>query len=112
MSDEGESINENINQSSEEEVPGVSDYESDTVSPVTEEEGEETEEIATEEPLEEQGERLETSTIEQPSPSQLEVQAKPIKQKQKTKTVNRIQNISSCGSILKFKEPPAPTIIL
>jgi hypothetical protein len=91
MSEEGESLNENINQSSKEEASGVSGYESDTVSPVTEDEEKETEEIATEEPLEQQGERIETSTIEQPSPSQLEVQAKPIKQKQKAKTENKIQ---------------------
>jgi hypothetical protein len=91
MSEEGESVNENINLSGEEQAPEVSEYESDTGSPVTEEEGEEgTEETATEEPLEGQSEQLETSTIEQPS-SQLEVQAKSKKQKPKAKTVNKIQ---------------------
>src|SRR5215210_2745406 len=92
MSEEGESINENINQSSEEEIaPRVSEYESETVSPVTEEAGEGAGEIATEESLGEQDEHLETSTIVQRPPSQLEVQAKPEKQKSKAKTVNKIQ---------------------
>jgi small-conductance mechanosensitive channel len=77
MSEEGESINENINQSSDEETPGVSEYERELG---TEEEGERTGETATEE----------TSAIEQP-PSQLEVQAKPKRQKPKVKTVNKIQ---------------------
>jgi small-conductance mechanosensitive channel len=78
MSEEGESINENINQSSEEETPGVSEYERDLG---TEEEGERTGETATEE----------ISATEQPLPSQLEVQAKPKRQKPKVKTVNKIQ---------------------
>jgi uncharacterized phage infection (PIP) family protein YhgE len=41
--------------------------------------------------LEEHSEQIVTSAIEQPSPSQLEVQAKPIKQKPRVKTVNKIQ---------------------
>jgi hypothetical protein len=77
MSEEGESINENINQSSEEETPGVSEYERDLG---TEEEGQRTGETVTEE----------ISATEQP-PSQLEVQAKPKRQKPKVKTVNKIQ---------------------
>jgi small-conductance mechanosensitive channel len=43
-----------------------------------------------EEPLGGQGEQLEAATIEQPLPSQLEVQAKPKKQKSKA-TINKIQ---------------------
>lgn len=85
MSEEGESVNENINLSGEEEAPKVPEYVSDTESTVTEEEG-----TAIEEPLEEQGEQLERSAIEQPS-SQVEVQARPTKQKPKVKTVNKIQ---------------------
>ena len=74
MSEEGESINENINLSSEKEAaPEVLDNESKI-----------------EESLRKQGEQLETSTIEQPSPSQLEVQVKPKKQKSKA-TINKIQ---------------------
>lgn len=88
MSDEEESINENINQPCEETPSRVSEYknESETVAPVTEVEEEGVVETATEEPLEEQNEQLETSTIEQPSPSQLEVKTKP-------KNKNRKQNL-------------------
>ena len=65
MSEEGESINENINLSSEKEAaPEALENESEI-----------------EEPLGEQGEQL---------PSQLEVQAKPKKQKSKA-TINKIQ---------------------
>jgi hypothetical protein len=74
MSEEGESINENINLSSEKEAaPEVLENESKI-----------------EESLREQDEQLETSTIKQPSPSQLEVQVKPKKQKSKA-TINKIQ---------------------
>jgi hypothetical protein len=91
MSEEGESINENINLSTEEEAPKVPEYKSDTESTVTEEEGEEgTEGTAIEEPLEEKGEQFERSGIEQP-PSQVEVQVRPTKQKPKEKAVNKIQ---------------------
>ena len=84
MSEEGESINENINQSSEETPSRASEYEGEKVSPVTEMEEEGVKETATEEPLEEQDEQSETSAFEQPS-SQLEVEAK-----QKAKTVDKI----------------------
>ncbi|MDQ3839850.1 MAG: hypothetical protein M3297_11340, partial [Thermoproteota archaeon] len=104
MSEEGESVNESINQSSEEEAPGVSEYESETVSPVTDEEGEGRDETATEEPLEEESEQLETSAIEQPSPPQLEVQAKPKKLKAKAKTVNKIQKTLVDTSNLLVKQ--------
>jgi small-conductance mechanosensitive channel len=74
MSEEGESINENINLSSEKEAaPGVLENESEI-----------------EEPLGGQGEQLQAAAIEQPLPSQLEVQAKPKKQKSKA-TINKIQ---------------------
>ena len=74
MSEEGESINENINLSSEKEAaPEVLENESEI-----------------EEPLGGQGEQLEAAAIEQPLPSQLEVQAKPKKQKSKA-TINKIQ---------------------
>jgi hypothetical protein len=90
MSEEGESVNENINLSGEEETPKVPEYKSNTESTVTEEEGEEgTAGTATEEPLEERGEQLERSAIEQPS--SVEVQARPTKQKPKVKTINKIQ---------------------
>ena len=75
MSEEGESINENINLSSEKEAapaPEALENESEI-----------------EEPLGGQGEQLEAATIEQPLPSQLEVQAKPKKQKSKA-TINKI----------------------
>ncbi len=66
MSEEGESVNENINLSGEEEAPKVPEYKSDTESTVTEEEGKDkTEGTAIEEPLEEQGKYLERSAIEQ-----------------------------------------------
>jgi hypothetical protein len=91
MSEEGESVNENINLSGEEEAPKVPEYISDRESKVTEEEGEEgTVGTTIEEPLEEQGEQLERPVIEQPS-SQVEVQARPTKQKPKVKTINKIQ---------------------
>jgi predicted RNase H-like nuclease (RuvC/YqgF family) len=90
MSEEGESVNENINLSGEEEAPKVPEYTSDTEPTVTEEGGEGTEGTTIEEPLEEQGEDLERSTIEQPS-SHVEGQARPTKQKPKVKTVNKIQ---------------------
>jgi small-conductance mechanosensitive channel len=74
MSEEGESINENINLSSEKEAaPEALENESEI-----------------EEPLGGQGEQLQTAAIEQPLPSQLEVQAKPKKQKSKA-TINKIQ---------------------
>ena len=74
MSEEGESINENINLSSEKEAaPEVLENESKI-----------------EEPLGGQGEQLQAAAIEQPLPSQLEVQAKPKKQKSKV-TINKIQ---------------------
>jgi small-conductance mechanosensitive channel len=74
MSEEGESINENINLSSEKEAaPEVLENESEI-----------------EEALGGQGEQLEAAAIEQPLPSQLEVQAKPKKQKSKA-TINKIQ---------------------
>jgi small-conductance mechanosensitive channel len=74
MSEEGESINENFNLSSEKEAaPEVLENESET-----------------EEPLGGQGEQLQAAAIEQPLPSQLEVQAKPKKQKSKA-TINKIQ---------------------
>jgi small-conductance mechanosensitive channel len=74
MSEEGESINENINLSSEKEAaPEVLKNESEV-----------------EESLGGQGKQLEAAAIEQPSPSQLEVQAKPKKQKSKA-TINKIQ---------------------
>src|SRR5215203_5351874 len=63
MSEERESVNDNINQSSEEEAPGVSEYESETVLPATDEEGEGSEDTATEEPLEEESERSDTSNL-------------------------------------------------
>jgi hypothetical protein len=87
MSEEGESVNENINLSGEEEAPKVPEYTSDTEPTVTEEG---TEGTTIEEPLEEQGEDLERSTIEQPS-SHIEVQARPTKQKPKVKAANKIQ---------------------
>jgi hypothetical protein len=74
MSEEGESINENINQSSNENPSRVPEYEGETVSPVTEMEEKGVEETATEEPLEEQAEQSDTSAFKQPS-SQLEVEA-------------------------------------
>jgi hypothetical protein len=91
MSEEGGDINENTNLYSDEEVspaehevaPGMSEPESEIESPITEA-GE-----VTEEPLGGQGQQLETSTFEQPSP-QLEPQAKPQKQKSKA-TINKIQ---------------------
>lgn len=43
-----------------------------------------------EEPLGGQGEQLQAAAIEQPLPSQLEIQAKPKKQKSKA-TINKIQ---------------------
>ena len=74
MSEEGESINENINLSSEKEAaPEALANESEI-----------------EEPLEGQDKQLQAAAIEQPLPSQLEVQAKPKKQKSKT-TINKIQ---------------------
>ena len=74
MSEEGESINENINLSSEKEAaPEALENESEI-----------------EESLGEQGEQLQAAAIEQPLPSQLEVQAKPKKQKSKA-TINKIQ---------------------
>jgi hypothetical protein len=74
MSEEGESINENINLSSEKEAaPEALENESEI-----------------EEPLEGQGEQLQAAAIEQPLPSQLEVQAKPKRQKSKA-TINKIQ---------------------
>ena len=74
MSEEGESINENINLSSEKEAaPEVLENESKI-----------------EEPLGGQGEQLQAAAIEQPLSSQLEVQAKPKKQKSKA-TINKIQ---------------------
>ena len=67
MSEEGESINENINLSSEKEAaPEALENESEI-----------------EKPLGGQGEQLQAAVIEQPLPSQLEVQAKPKKQKSK-----------------------------
>jgi hypothetical protein len=104
MSEERESVNDNINQSSEEEAPGVSEYESETVLPATDEEGEESEDTATEEPLEEESERSETSAIEQPPQPQLEVQAKPKRQKQRAKTVNTIQKTWADTSNLLVKQ--------
>lgn len=105
MSDEGENINENINQPSEETPSSVSEYknESEIVSPVTEVEKEGVVETAREEPLEEQNEQLESSTIEQPSPSQLEVKAKPKKQKPKAISVNKIQKflVDTSNQIIK-----------
>jgi small-conductance mechanosensitive channel len=101
MSEERESVNDNTNQSSKEEAPGVSEYESETVLPVTEEEGEGREDTATEEPLEEESER---SAIEQPSQPQLEVQAKPKRQKQRAKTVNTIQKTWADTSNLLVKQ--------
>jgi small-conductance mechanosensitive channel len=74
MSEEGESINENINLSSEKEA----------ASEVLENESE------VEESLGGQGKQLEGAAIKQPSSSQLEVQAKPKKQKSKA-TINKIQ---------------------
>ena len=104
MSEEGESINENINLSSEKEAaPEVLDNESKI-----------------EESLRKQGEQLETSTIEQPSPSQLEVQVKPKKQKSKA-TINKIQKsladtsnqiVKQRAQINKIKPPIAPRIQL
>jgi hypothetical protein len=99
MSEEGESVNENINLTSKEEVPGVSEYESETVSPVTDEgaEGREETEIATDTATieglpEEESEQLETSAIEQPSPpSQTEIETIPKRQKPKAKNVDKIQ---------------------
>jgi small-conductance mechanosensitive channel len=74
MSEEGESINENINLSSEKEAaPEALENESEI-----------------EESLGGQGEQLQAAAIEQPLPSQLEVQAKPKKQKSKA-TINKIQ---------------------
>jgi small-conductance mechanosensitive channel len=74
MSEEGESINENINLSSEKEAaPEALENESEI-----------------EESLGGQGEQLQAAVIEQPLPSQLEVQAKPKKQKSKA-TINKIQ---------------------
>ena len=74
MSEEGESINENINLSSEKEAaPETLENENEI-----------------EEPLGGQGEQLQAAAIEQPLPSQLEVQAKPKKQKSKA-TINKIQ---------------------
>jgi small-conductance mechanosensitive channel len=74
MSEEGESINENINLSSEKEAaPEALENESEI-----------------KEPLEGQGEQLQAAAIEQPLPSQLEVQAKPKRQKSKA-TINKIQ---------------------
>src|SRR5215207_4918493 len=92
MSEERESVNDNINQSSEEEAPGVPEYESETVLP------------ATDEPLEEESERSETSAIEQPPQPQLEVQAKPKRQKQRAKTVNTIQKTWADTSNLLVKQ--------
>ena len=67
MSEEGESINENINLSSEKEAaPEVLENESKI-----------------EEPLGGQGEQLQAAAIEQPLPSQLEVQAKQKNRNQK-----------------------------
>lgn len=67
MSEEGESINENINLSSEKEAaPEVLENESEV-----------------EESLGGQGKQLEAAAIEQPSSSQLEVQAKPKNRNQK-----------------------------
>jgi hypothetical protein len=67
MSEEGESINENINLSSEKEAaPEVLENESEV-----------------EESLGGQGKQLEAAAIEQPSPSQLEVQAKQKNRNQK-----------------------------
>ena len=64
MSEEGESINENINLSSEKEAaPEALENESEI-----------------EESLGGQDKQLEAAAIEQPSSSQLEVQAKPKKQ--------------------------------
>src|SRR5918992_6102083 len=74
MSEEGESINENINLSSEKEAAPEA-LESEIEEP---------------EPLEGQGEQLQAAAIEQPLSSQLEVQAKPKKQKSKA-TINKIQ---------------------
>jgi small-conductance mechanosensitive channel len=91
MSEEGGGINENTNLSSDEEVPpteheaapGMSEPENEIESPMTEAEG------GTEESLGGQGQQLETSTFEQPSP-QLEPEAKPQKQMSKA-TINKIQ---------------------
>lgn len=86
MSEEGESINENINLSSEKEAaPEALENESEI-----------------EESLGGQGEQLQAAAIEQPLPSQLEVQAKPKKQKSKT-TINKIQKslVDTSNQIVK-----------
>ena len=96
MSEEGESINENINLSGNEEevspteqeaVPNsASDSEHEIVSPVTGE-GTGIVEAATEEAMRGQDEPLEPSTIEQ---RQSELQVKP--KKQSSETIMRIQS--------------------
>jgi hypothetical protein len=96
MSEEGESINENINLSGNEEevspteqeaVPNsASESEHEIVSPVTGE-GTGIVEAATEEAMRGQDEALEPSTIEQP---QSELQVKP--KKQSSETIMRIQS--------------------
>ena len=87
MSEEGGSINENTDLSSDEKEEVSTDPQpsSDIISPVTEEGG--IEEAATEEAMREPGESLETSTVEQP---QLE-RTTPRKYATKT-TVMKIQS--------------------
>ena len=85
MSEEGRSINENTNLSSDE-AGLVSDSESKILAPVTDG-GEGIVEAVTEEAMGEEGEPVETSTVEQP---QIEVRRKP-KLKQKQQTIIKIQ---------------------
>jgi small-conductance mechanosensitive channel len=102
MSGERGGINENTNLSSDEvspteheAAPGMSEPENEIESAITEAEG------VTEESLGGQGQQLETSTFEQPSP-QLEPQAKPQKQKSKA-TINKIQKslVDTSNQIVK-----------
>jgi predicted RNase H-like nuclease (RuvC/YqgF family) len=85
MSEEGRSINESTNLSSDE-AGLVSDSESKILAPVTEG-GEGIVEAVTEEAMGEEGEPVETSTVEQP---QIEGRIKP-KLKQKQHTIMKIQ---------------------
>lgn len=85
MSEEGRSINENTNLSSDE-AGLVSDPESEILVPVAEG-GEGIVEVVTEEAAGEEGKPLETSTVEQP---QIEVRRKP-KLKQRQQTITKIE---------------------
>jgi predicted RNase H-like nuclease (RuvC/YqgF family) len=84
MSEEGRSINENTNLSSDE-AGLVSDSESKILAPVTEG-GEGIVEAVTEETMGEEGEPVETSTVEQP-----QIERRKPKLKQKQQTIMKIQ---------------------